>query len=72
MDGPTGPWGHEAQTAHVEEFLAGTTSGQAAEPPCLKQALRAQREGCELTGDSAGLTGRRRGGGAVSLRRSGR
>jgi hypothetical protein len=40
----------------VEEFLAGAVSGQAAEQTCSQQALRAQRQGCEWTGDSAGLT----------------
>jgi hypothetical protein len=48
--------GHEVGTACVEEFLAGAASGQAAEQTCSQQALRAQRQGCEWTGDSAGLT----------------
>lgn len=58
--------GHAEQTAYVEGFLAGAAFGQAAERPCTPQELRAQREGCDWTGDSAGLT-RAMGG----LRRSG-
>jgi hypothetical protein len=52
----SGLMGTRSADGNVEEFLAGATSGQAAEPPCFQQARRAQREGCELTGDSAGLT----------------
>jgi hypothetical protein len=48
--------GHEAQTAYAEGFLAGAALGQAAEQACIQQDLRAQREGCEWAGDSAGLT----------------
>jgi hypothetical protein len=51
-----GRLGHEAQTAYVEGFLAGAALGQAAEQACSQQALRAQRQGCEWAGDSAGLT----------------
>ena len=51
-----GRLGHEAQTAYVEGFLAGAALGQAAELACTAQELRAQRQGCEWTGDSAGLT----------------
>jgi hypothetical protein len=51
-----GRMGHEAQTAYVEGFLAGAALGQAAEQACSQQELRAQRQGCEWTGDSAGLT----------------
>jgi hypothetical protein len=51
-----GRLGHEAQTAYVEGFLAGAALGQAAEQACSQQALRAQRQGCDWTGDSAGLT----------------
>ena len=40
----------------MEGFLAGATRGQAAEY-LLLQGLRAQRQGCEWTGHSAGLTG---------------
>src|SRR5687768_18281414 len=54
--GGAAPDGHEVGTAGVEEFLAGAVSGQAAEQTCSQQALRAQRQGCEWTGDSAGLT----------------
>jgi hypothetical protein len=51
-----GRMGHEAQTAYVEGFLAGAALGQAAERACTAEELRAQRQGCEWTGDSAGLT----------------
>jgi hypothetical protein len=51
-----GRLGHEAQTAYVEGFLAGAAFGQAAEQACTPQELRTQRQGCEWTGDSAGLT----------------
>jgi hypothetical protein len=51
-----GRMGHEAQTAYVEGFLAGAALGQAAERACTAEQLRAQRQGCEWTGDSAGLT----------------
>jgi Cdc6-like AAA superfamily ATPase len=55
------------------EFLAGAASGQAAEQACSQQELRAQRQGCEWTGDSAGLRraiGKcRRAGGLASQRR---
>ena len=53
-----GRLGHEAQTAYVEGFLAGAALGQAAEQACSQQELRAQRQGCEWTGRSAGLAGR--------------
>lgn len=57
VDGLSRADGDTKRRPHTRRrFLAGRTSGQAAEPPCLQQALRAQREGCELTGDSAGLT----------------
>jgi hypothetical protein len=51
-----GRMGHDAQTAYVEGFLAGAALGQAAEQACSQQELRAQRQGCEWAGDSAGLT----------------
>ena len=51
-----GRLGHNEQTAYVEGFLAGAALGQAAEQACSEQELRAQRQGCEWTGDSAGLT----------------
>jgi hypothetical protein len=55
--GDWGRMGHKEQTAYVEGFLAGAALGQAAGPTCSpKQELRAQREGCEWAGDSAGLT----------------
>ncbi len=52
-----GRMGHDAQTSYVEGFLAGAAFGQAAGQACTEQELRAQRQGCEWTGDSAGLTG---------------
>jgi hypothetical protein len=41
-------WGHEAQTAYAEGFLAGAAFGQAAGETCPR--------GCTLAADSAGLT----------------